>query len=168
MHRHLRQSGDRLRLEPALVDDAKPPGFLRDQHAAIREEGERPGLLQALDDFDDAERMVVRAMRLRLRRAQSAGKNGGENLRPVHNPRMLNLLLALLAVPVIAFAQAHEAELMLYTSLVPEDLTALGAALERKHGVQLQSWRATSHKVLQRALTEARAGRHDADVAESN
>ena len=81
---------------------------------------------------------------------------------------MLNLLLALLAVPVIAFAQAHEGEVMLYTSLVPEDLTALGAALERKHGVKLKSWRANSEKVLQRALTEARAGRHEADVVETN
>ena len=42
-----------------------------------------------------------------------------------------------------------EGEVMLYTSLVPEDLTALGAAFEKKHGVKLKSWRANSEKVLQ-------------------
>jgi ABC-type Fe3+ transport system substrate-binding protein len=61
-----------------------------------------------------------------------------------------------------------EGEVMIYTSLVPEDLTALAAAFERKYGVKLKSWRANSEKVLQRALTEARAGRHEADAVETN
>jgi iron(III) transport system substrate-binding protein len=34
--------------------------------------------------------------------------------------------------------------------------------------VKLKTWRANSEKVLQRALTEARAGRNDADVVETN
>lgn len=85
--------------------------------------------------------------------------------------------LALLA-PALVLAQIQddklvegakkEGELMLYTSLVPEDLTALGAAFEKKYGVKLKTWRANSEKVLQRALTEQRAGRHDADVVETN
>jgi len=62
----------------------------------------------------------------------------------------------------------REGEVMLYTSLVPDDLTALAAAFERKYGLRLKSWRANSEKVLQRAVTEARAGRHDADVVETN
>src|SRR5918999_4645754 len=94
------------------------------------------------------------------------------------------LLAVLLAAPVLALAQIQyegpdrervlaegakkEGELMLYTSLVPEDLTALGSAFEKKYGVKLKTWRANSEKVLQRALTEARAGRHDADVVETN
>jgi iron(III) transport system substrate-binding protein len=61
-----------------------------------------------------------------------------------------------------------EGEVMIYTSLVPEDLTALAAAFERKYAVKLSSWRANSEKVLQRALTEARAGRHEADAVETN
>jgi len=61
-----------------------------------------------------------------------------------------------------------EGEVMIYTSLVPEDLTALAAAFERKYGVKLKSWRANSEKVLQRAVTEARAGRHEADAVETN
>jgi iron(III) transport system substrate-binding protein len=51
---------------------------------------------------------------------------------------------------------------------VPEDLTALAAAFEKKYGVKLKTWRANSEKVLQRAVTEARAGRHDADIVETN
>ena len=61
-----------------------------------------------------------------------------------------------------------EGEVMLYTSLVPEDLTPLSAAFEKKYGVKLKTWRANSEKVLQRAVTEMRAGRSDADVVETN
>ena len=97
---------------------------------------------------------------------------------------MKKLLCVLLAAPALAAAQIQyegadrekvlaagakqEGELMLYTSLVPEDLTALGAAFEKKYGVKLKTWRANSEKVLQRAVTEARAGRNDADVVETN
>jgi iron(III) transport system substrate-binding protein len=94
------------------------------------------------------------------------------------------LLLALLALPALALAQVQyegadreqflaqgakkEGEVMLYTSLVPEDLTALAAAFDKKYGVKLKTWRANSEKVLQRAVTEARAGRNDADLVETN
>src|SRR3954465_12734666 len=61
-----------------------------------------------------------------------------------------------------------EGAVMIYPSLVPEDLAALGAAFERKYGVKLKSWRANSEKVLQRAVTEARAGRREADAVETN
>ncbi|MGH8732486.1 MAG: ABC transporter substrate-binding protein [Burkholderiales bacterium] len=87
---------------------------------------------------------------------------------------MRRLLAVLLAAPALALAQIDvekakkEGEVMLYTSLVPEDLTALGAAFEKKYGVKLKTWRANSEKVLQRAVTEARAGRHDADLVETN
>ena len=98
---------------------------------------------------------------------------------------ILNRLLALvITVTTLAFAQLQyegadrekmladgakkEGEVMLYTSLVPEDLTALGAAFEKKYGVNLKTWRANSEKVLQRAVTEARAGRNDADIVETN
>jgi iron(III) transport system substrate-binding protein len=69
---------------------------------------------------------------------------------------------------VLAQGAKKEGEVMLYTSLVPEDLTALGAAFEKKYGVKLKTWRANSEKVLQRAVTEARAGRNDADLVETN
>jgi iron(III) transport system substrate-binding protein len=93
-------------------------------------------------------------------------------------------LLSILALPALALAQVQyegadreqvlaqgakkEGEVMLYTSLVPEDLTALAAAFDKKYGVKLKTWRANSEKVLQRAVTEARAGRNDADLVETN
>jgi iron(III) transport system substrate-binding protein len=69
---------------------------------------------------------------------------------------------------VLAEGAKKEGEVMLYTSLVPEDLTALAAAFEKKYGVKLKTWRANSEKVLQRAVTEARAGRNDVDIVETN
>jgi iron(III) transport system substrate-binding protein len=61
-----------------------------------------------------------------------------------------------------------EGEVSVYTSLVSEDLSALSAAFEKKYGVKVKGWRASSEKVLQRAVTEARANRHEADVIETN
>jgi iron(III) transport system substrate-binding protein len=61
-----------------------------------------------------------------------------------------------------------EGEVAVYTSLISEDLVALSAAFEKRYGVKVKGWRAGSEKVLQRAITEARAGRHDADVIETN
>jgi iron(III) transport system substrate-binding protein len=83
----------------------------------------------------------------------------------------LILLFALCIGPALAQDQdaaRKEGEVMLYTSLVPEDLTPLAAAFEKRHGVKLKTWRANSEKVLQRAVTEMRAGRADADVVETN
>jgi iron(III) transport system substrate-binding protein len=61
-----------------------------------------------------------------------------------------------------------EGEVSVYTSLVSEDLTALSAAFEKRYGIKVRGWRASSEKVLQRAVTEARASRNDADVIETN
>lgn len=75
--------------------------------------------------------------------------------------------LALAQVPDIAAAKA-EGEVVVYTSLISEDLTALSNAFEKKYGVKVKGWRAGSEKVQQRALTEARANRWEADVIETN
>ena len=69
---------------------------------------------------------------------------------------------------MLARGAKKEGEVSVYTSLISEDLVALSAAFERKYGVKVKGWRAGSEKVLQRALTEARANRHDADVIETN
>jgi iron(III) transport system substrate-binding protein len=61
-----------------------------------------------------------------------------------------------------------EGEVVVYTSLISEDLGALSAAFEKKYGVKVKGWRAGSEKVLQRTLAEARANRNDADVIETN
>jgi len=99
---------------------------------------------------------------------------------------MRALLAFLLVVPVAALAQSpllregpdresflaqaakKEGEVSVYTSLIQEDLIALSEAFEKKYGVKVKGWRAGSEKVLQRAVTEARANRHDADVIETN
>jgi iron(III) transport system substrate-binding protein len=61
-----------------------------------------------------------------------------------------------------------EGEVDVYTSLVVEDISAAAAAFERRYGLKVKYWRASSEKIVQRALTEARSGRHDVDVIETN
>ena len=61
-----------------------------------------------------------------------------------------------------------EGELNLYTSAQADDIGAVAAAYEKKYGVRVSMWRASSEKVLQRAVAEARANRHTMDVAETN
>ncbi len=58
--------------------------------------------------------------------------------------------------------------LEMYTSAQSNDMGALTQAFEKKYGIQVNMWRSSSEKVLQRAVTEARAGRHTMDVAETN
>ncbi len=102
--------------------------------------------------------------------------------------------LAALALPLVARAQAsadspHRAlytyqgadrdarltaeakkqrEVVMYTSLNLKDSVPLTEAFEKKTGLKVQLWRASSEKVLQRAVTEARAGRHSCDILETN
>ena len=61
-----------------------------------------------------------------------------------------------------------EGELNLYTSAQADDIGAVAAAYGKKYGVKVSMWRASSEKVLQRALAEERANRHAMDVAETN
>ena len=60
-----------------------------------------------------------------------------------------------------------EGELSIYTSLGTEDAGVLAVAFEKKYGVKLKIWRASSEKILQRIVTEAQGGRHDFDVVET-
>ena len=62
----------------------------------------------------------------------------------------------------------QEGALTVYTSLTVEDITDLAAAFEKKYGIKLKFWRTSSEKVVQRIVTEARAGRFDFDVVETN
>jgi iron(III) transport system substrate-binding protein len=61
-----------------------------------------------------------------------------------------------------------EGTLTLYGSAPPEDLAVLTAAFEKKHGIKVQIWRASSETIVQRAVTESRAGRAEMDVVETN
>ena len=61
-----------------------------------------------------------------------------------------------------------EGALELYTSAQSVDLGAVTSAFEKKYGVKVNMWRASSEKVLQRAIAEARANRNTMDIAETN
>jgi iron(III) transport system substrate-binding protein len=104
-------------------------------------------------------------------------------------------LVGVLGAPAVAFAQAkpqpsphralymleggdrqarllagakREGVVVLYTSLNTQDSGPLTAAFEKKYAVRTQIWRAASERVLQRAVSEARAGRVGFDVIETN
>jgi ABC-type Fe3+ transport system substrate-binding protein len=47
-------------------------------------------------------------------------------------------------------------------------MAALNGPFEARYGVKVNMWRAASDKVLQRVLAEAKAGRHDVDIIETN
>src|SRR6185369_13547075 len=61
-----------------------------------------------------------------------------------------------------------EKQVTVYTSLNLKDSVPITQAFEKKYGVKLTLWRSSSEKVLQRALTEARAGRFAVDAFELN
>jgi len=61
-----------------------------------------------------------------------------------------------------------EGSLTLYTSLNPKDSGPIVEAFEKKYKVKVSLWRASGEKMVQRALTEARAGRFTPDVFESD
>ena len=56
----------------------------------------------------------------------------------------------------------------LYTSMQLTDSRPLTEAFEKKHGIRVNLWRASGEKVAQRVLTEARAGRFEVDVVETD
>lgn len=65
-------------------------------------------------------------------------------------------------------AAKREGLVSLYTSMQTPDSLPLAQAFEKKYGVKVSLWRASGEKLVQRALTEARGGRFDADVIETD
>lgn len=61
-----------------------------------------------------------------------------------------------------------EGTLSIYTSLNIKDSKPITDAFEKKYGLKVSLWRASGEKVTQRAITEARAGRHTPDVFETD
>ena len=57
-----------------------------------------------------------------------------------------------------------EGGLTLYTTIAEKDLPAIIGPFERKYGVKVAVWRAGTDKVLQRAISEARAKRYTMDA----
>lgn len=106
---------------------------------------------------------------------------------------MRSLVIAFLVAPALALAQGKpgphselylykgadrdqkvlagakkEGKVVVYTSLNTKDSVPISEAFEKKYGVKVELWRSSSEKVLQRAVTEARAGRHSVDAFELN
>src|SRR5262245_13131343 len=56
----------------------------------------------------------------------------------------------------LAEGARREGSLNVYTSLPVDDMAALNAAFEKRTGVKVRIWRASSEKVVQRAIAEDR------------
>jgi len=61
-----------------------------------------------------------------------------------------------------------EGAFTLYTSFAEKDLPPLIAAFEKRYGIKVKVWRSASEKVLQRAVVETGAGRHDFDAVHTS
>ena len=68
---------------------------------------------------------------------------------------------------LLAKARA-EGVLNLYATMGQEQINVLAAAFEKSYGIKVNIWRANSESVLRRAVTEAKGGRFEVDVIESN
>jgi len=105
--------------------------------------------------------------------------------------RLLSLAFALsFAVPVAAQAPAdiaaasqlrgeartkalvegarREGEVMVYHSSQLDDLKPVFDAFTQKYGVKVRNWRSSSENVVQRVISETRAGKRDVDFIENN
>ena len=78
------------------------------------------------------------------------------------------LVLFLCTASLCTAGLAQDRSLTLYTSLAPTESGPLAQAFEKKTGIKVELWRAISEKVVQRAITEARARRFAVDVVETN
>jgi iron(III) transport system substrate-binding protein len=67
---------------------------------------------------------------------------------------------------LIAGAKA-EGSVTVYSSIPLSTMTEIAGAFEKTYGIKVQLYRAESTQLLQRAVTEARAGRHAADAVET-
>lgn len=58
----------------------------------------------------------------------------------------------------------NEGSLTIYTSMTPANLDVLRADFEKKYGIKVNVWRAGDDKVVQRILTETKAGKAGFDL----
>ena len=61
-----------------------------------------------------------------------------------------------------------EGVINIYSSITIDDMKIIAGGFEKKYGVKLQAWRASSESILQRALVEARGGRYEVDAIETS
>ena len=72
------------------------------------------------------------------------------------------------AQPVDIGAAKKEAKVVVYGSVPPQAMNVIHKAFEAKYGIKVDYWRAAPNKVLERAVSEWRAGHAGGDVIESN
>jgi ABC-type Fe3+ transport system substrate-binding protein len=61
-----------------------------------------------------------------------------------------------------------EGSLTVYTSATVGDMAVLTAAFEKKYGIKVNVWRASSENIVRRGVAEMRSGRNEADLFETN
>jgi iron(III) transport system substrate-binding protein len=65
-------------------------------------------------------------------------------------------------------AAKREGEVMVYHSTQTEDLKPVFDAFTRKYGITVKDWRSSSENVVQRVISETRAGKFTVDLIENN
>jgi len=92
-------------------------------------------------------------------------------------PAVIPLLLMILLTPRLAAAQLtaeiveaakKEGEVMLYGAVTGNISKAIGDAFEKKYGIKMRHWRGDATQLINRSLTEARAGKPAFDVTLGN
>ena len=70
------------------------------------------------------------------------------------------------AQPVNVEAAKKEGKVVVYGLVPPQSMDKINKPFEKKYGIRVEYWRAAPNKVMDRALTEWRAGRPGLDVVE--
>jgi iron(III) transport system substrate-binding protein len=65
-------------------------------------------------------------------------------------------------------AKKETGEVMVYHSTQTEDLQPVFDAFTKKFGIKVRDWRSSSENVVQRIISEVRAGKRDVDFVENN
>src|SRR5256714_12678559 len=78
--------------------------------------------------------------------------------------RKIALTPFLLAFALASGIACAQPEVNLYSSMADKDLRTLVAEFERRNGIKVNVWRSGKNRVLQRVISEARAGRYEVDV----
>jgi len=68
----------------------------------------------------------------------------------------------------LAEGAKKEGEVMVYHSTQTEDLRPVFDAFSKKYGIKVRDWRSSSENVVQRVVSESRAGKRDVDFIENN
>jgi iron(III) transport system substrate-binding protein len=88
-------------------------------------------------------------------------------------------LLVFLLLPIIWFmpvfaqtididAAKKEARVVVYAAVPPQTMKVINDSFEKKYGIRVEYWRASTTAILERALNEWRVGQAGADVIEGN